>query len=121
VQTTYSYRILGALQGNSVDLTFTCVPGEVSETAEDHSQVKISETVTRLNKIGAFGCPAPRKTLGFPEPSLSSYEVNQNLQSLAASAQAAGRQAATAQTLSVVAMLAGILGLAVAGFAWKRK
>ena len=121
VQTTYSYRIFGTIHGTPVDLTFTCVPGEVSETAVDPSQVKISDTVTRLNKVGAFGCPAPRKALGFPEPSLSSYEMSQNVQSVAAAVDAAGKRATTAQTLGVIGMLAGILGLAVAGIAWKRK
>jgi hypothetical protein len=121
VQTTYSYRIFGAIHGSTVDLTFTCVPGEVSETAVDPSQVKISDTVTRLNKVGAFGCPAPRKALGFPEPALSSYEMSQALQSVQASADAAAKRAATAQTLGIVGTLAGILGLALAGIAWKRK
>ncbi len=97
VQTTYSYRIFGTINSSPVDLTFTCVNGEVSETAEDNSQVKVSETITRVNKIGAFACPAPRKAMGFPEPSLSSYELNQNTQALAAAAQMAGKQAATAE------------------------
>ena len=121
VQTTYSYRIFGTINGSPVDLTFTCVPGEVSETAEDNSQVKVSDTVTRVNKVGAFGCPAARKAMGFPEPALSSYELNQNTQNLAAAAQMAGKQATTAQTLSIVGFITGLLGLAVAGIAWKRK
>jgi hypothetical protein len=121
VQTTYSYRIFGTIKGSSVDLTFTCVNGEVSESAEDNSQLKISDTITRLNKIGAFGCPAPRKAMGFPEPSLSSYELNQNAQNLAAAAQMAGKQATTAQALSIVGIVTGLLGLAVAGIVLKRK
>ena len=64
VQTTYSYRIFGTINSSPVDLTFTCVTGEVSETAEDNSQLKVSDTITRMNKIGAFGCPAPRKSDG---------------------------------------------------------
>jgi hypothetical protein len=121
VQTTYSYRIFGTINSSPVNLTFTCVPGEVSETAEDSSQSKISDSVTRLNKVGAFGCPVARNTLGFPEPSLTSYELNQNIQNLAATSKLATRQAATAQTLSIVAIVIGLLGLAVAGIAWKRK
>src|SRR5579862_8528443 len=42
VQTTYSYRIFGTIENNPVDITFTCVTGEVSETSQDHSQVKVS-------------------------------------------------------------------------------
>jgi hypothetical protein len=121
VQTTYSYRIFGTINTSSVDLTFTCVAGEVSETAEDNSQLKVSDTITRLNKIGAFGCPAPRKNMGFPEPSLSSYELNQNTQDLAAAAQMASKQARTAQALSIVGIVTGLLGLAVAGIVLKRK
>jgi len=121
VQTTYSYRIFGTINGSPVDLTFACVPGEVSETAEDKSQVKVSETVTRIEKIGAFGCPAARNATGFPEPALSSYELNQNTQNLDATAQAASKQAATAQTLSIVGIVSGLLGLALAGMAWRTK
>jgi hypothetical protein len=121
VQTTYSYRIFGTIDNNSVNFTFTCVTGEVSESAEDNSQLKVSGSITRLRKIGAFGCPDSKKAMGFPEPSLSSYEMNQSLQNLAAGAQVTGKQAAMAQTLSIAAIVSGLLGLAVAGIALKRK
>jgi|SRR5579862_8861170 len=121
VQTTYSYRIFGTINSSPVDITFTCVNGEVSETAEDNSQLKVSDTITRINKIGAFACPAPRKAMGFPEPSLSSFELNQNTQNLAAAAQSAGKQAVTAQALGIVGTVTGLLSLVVAGIAWKRK
>jgi hypothetical protein len=121
VQTTYSYRIFGTINSIPVDLTFACVAGEASETAQDNSQVKVSDTITRVYKIGAFACPAPRKNMGFPEPSLSSYELNQNTQDLAAAAQVAGKQARTAQALSIVGIVTGLLGLAFAGMVWKRK
>ena len=64
VQTTYSYRIFGTINGSPVDLTFTCVAGEVSETAEDNSQLKVSDTITRINKIGAFALPGSKKEHG---------------------------------------------------------
>jgi hypothetical protein len=121
VQTTYSYRIFGTIDGSAVDVIFTCAIGEVSETAEDNTQSKVSDSVTRLNKIGAFACPAPRKSMGFPEPSLSAYELSQNTQSLAAAAQMAGKQAATAQVMAIAGIVAGFLGIAVAGIARKRK
>ena len=120
VQTTYSYRIFGTIERSPVDITFACAPGEVSETAEDHSQVKISETVTRLGKIGAFSCPAARKAMGFPEPALSSYEMNQSTQNLAAAAQAAGKQAVTAEVAGIAGFALGFLGLVMAAIAWKR-
>ena len=121
VQTTYSYRIFGTISGSAVDLTFTCVAGEVSETAEDNRQLNVSDTITRLNKVGAFGCPVPRKSMGFPEPALSSYELNQSTQNLAASIQFMRKQAATAQILGIAGILFGLLGLAVAGIALKGK
>jgi hypothetical protein len=121
VQTTYSYRIFGTIDSNSVDVTFTCVTGEVSESAEDNSPVKVSDSITRVRKVGAFGCPASKKVLGFPEPSLSSYELNQSVQSLTAGNQAAVKQAATAQILSIAGIASGLLGLAVAGIALRRK
>jgi hypothetical protein len=121
VQTTYSYRIFGTIDNNPVDLTFTCVTGEVSESAEDNSSVKVSDSITRLRKVGAFACPASKKAMGFPEPSLSSYELNQSVQSVVAGDQAAGKRAATAQILSIVGTVSGLLGLAVAAIGFKRK
>jgi hypothetical protein len=121
VQTTYSYRIFGTIDSKAVELTFACVPGEVSEKAEDNSLLKVSDTITRIDKIGAFGCPAARNAAGFPEPALSSYELSQNAQNLAAAAQAADKKASMAETLSIAGIVAGLLGLAVAGLAWKRK
>ena len=59
--------------------------------------------------------------MGFPEPALSSYELDQNARNLAAAAQAAGKQASAAQTLSVIAIIIGLSGLAVAGISLKRK
>ena len=120
VQTTYSYRIFGTIDNQPVDATFSCVTGEVSESAEDNAEVKLSGTVTRIGKVGAFGCPSARKIAGFPEPALSSYDLSQNTQSLAAAVEAAGKQAAMSQTLSIVALIVGVAGLALAGMVWKR-
>jgi len=120
VQTTYSYRIFGTIDNQPVDATFSCVTGEVSESAEDNAEVKLSGTVTRIRKVGAFGCPSARKIAGFPEPALSSYDLSQNTQSLAAAVEAAGKQAAMSQTLSIVALIVGVAGLALAGMVWKR-
>ena len=121
VQTTYSYRIFGNIHGDPVNLVFTCAPGEVSESTEDNSPMKVSEIVTRLRKVGAFACPAARKNLGFPEPSPSTYDLNQNTQNVALGAQAADKRAATAQLLGIVGIAIGLSGLAVAVMALKRK
>lgn len=121
VQTTYSYRIFGTIDGSAVDVTFTCAPGEVSETAEDNSQLKVSGSVTRINKVGAFACPVGRKSMGFPEPSPSTYELSQNTQDVAAAVQIAGKRAAEAEVLGIAGIVAGGLGLAVAGLVWNWK
>jgi hypothetical protein len=121
VQTTYSYRIFGAINGSAVDLTFSCIPGEASESAEDNSQVKVSDGVTRLHKVGGFGCPEAKSSLGFPEPAASSYELAQSNQSVEAEARRASLQASAAKALGVAALIAGILGIAVAGMAWRKK
>ena len=121
VQTTFSYRIFGAIDGSPVDITFTCVPGEASETTEDTSQVKLSDAVLRIDKIGNFGCPVARSAVGFPEPALSSYELAQNMQTLVNAQQTASKQVATAQTLGVAGLFAGLMGLLVGGMAWSRR
>lgn len=121
VQTTYSYRLFGTINNNPIDLTFACVPGEVSETAEDTSQVRVSDAVIRIRKVGAFGCPAARSAVGFPEPAFSSYELSQNAQNLAAAAHTAEKQAAMAEALGIAGCITGLLGLVVAGIAWKRR
>jgi hypothetical protein len=121
VQTTYSYRIFGTIDNQPVDATFRCVTGEVSESAEDNAEVKLSSTVTRIHKVGAFGCPSSKKSVGFPEPALSSYDLSQDMQSIATAAEAAGKQAAMSQTLSIVALIVGVAGVALAGMVWKRK
>jgi hypothetical protein len=121
VQTTYSYRIFGTIDSNPVDLTFACVPGEVSETAEDKSPMKVSGTITRIDKIGAFGCPLARDAAGFPEPAISSYQLSQSANNVADAARIARKQAAMALALGVTGCVIGIVGLGIAGLAWKRK
>ena len=114
VQTTYSYRIFGTINGSAIDLTFSCMPGEVSESAEDNSQVKMSDGVTRLHRVGGFGCPEAKSSLGFPEPALSSYELAQSNQKLEVEAQSASKQASTARALGAAGLIAGLLVIAVA-------
>lgn len=121
VQTTYSYRLFGTIANNPVDLTFSCEPGEVSEDAQDNSTVKVSETVARITKTGGFGCPEARGPTGFPEPAHSTYELNQNTQSVAAAVQRSREDAARAETLGTLGLVAGIAGLLTAIVAWRRK
>ena len=66
VQTTYSYRIFGTINGNPVDLTFACVPGEISETAEDKSPLRVSDTITRLDKMVLLAVRRQETQRAFP-------------------------------------------------------
>lgn len=77
VATTLTYRIFGTIDGQKVDLSFTCNPAGHPVTPEDTSEVKLSETVTRVAKSGSFGCPSAKADLGFPEPSSTLREMSQ--------------------------------------------
>lgn len=66
----YTYRVIGTLNGISVDLPFTCMPGaHVMGGVPNTEPTKISEGVTRIFQSGMFGCPQEKSTLGFPIPS----------------------------------------------------
>ncbi|HRH94036.1 MAG TPA: hypothetical protein PKV72_05915 [Candidatus Peribacteria bacterium] len=75
VATTLTYRIYGTLGGNAVDVSFTCNPAGHPATAEDTTALKLTDSVTRILKKGAFGCPMAKTDLGFPEPSMSIYDL----------------------------------------------
>jgi hypothetical protein len=66
VATTYTYRLVGSINGVPVDLTFACNPTGHVAAAEDRTTVKVSETVTRKALIGSYGCPEPRAEAEFP-------------------------------------------------------
>jgi hypothetical protein len=121
VQTTYTYRVFGTIDSLPVDLSFSCTPGEVSETSQDNSTVKVSDTVTRIGKTGGFGCPASRGPLGFPEPANSSYELNQDTQNLASDVQRLRTEAQRARTFGTLGLVSGIAGLVFAILALKQK
>jgi len=121
VQTTFSYRIFGTINGSPIDLTFTCVPGEASETTEDASQLKLSDAILRVDKVGNFGCPVARSAAGFPEAALSSYELAQNMQTLAEAQRTAGKEVATARVLGIAGILAGLAGLLAGGVGWRKR
>jgi hypothetical protein len=76
VATTISYRVFGDLEGNPIDLTFTCNPAGHAKAPEDKTETKITETVTRIHKTGAFGCPESKADAGFPEPAASLRELS---------------------------------------------
>jgi hypothetical protein len=77
IQTTYSYRIFGDINGTSFDQTFACNPAGGEAAEPDNSTVQISQDVVRKALIGGFGCPEPR--LGFPESYLPNVDIQSSL------------------------------------------
>jgi hypothetical protein len=75
VQTTLSYRFFGTIDGTAVDLSFSCNPAGHPASPEETTETKVSDTVTRTLKKGAFGCPVAKADLGFPEPSATLQEL----------------------------------------------
>ncbi len=71
VPTTLSYRFFGKIDETPVDIIFTCSQVGHTEAKEDTSRVEISPGVVRTFKTGAFGCPAAKEDMGFPEQSAS--------------------------------------------------
>jgi hypothetical protein len=75
LQTTLSYRFFGRLNETPINLTFTCNPAGHPQSAEDKTEVAVSDGVARILKRGAFGCPVSKASLGFPEPSASVHDL----------------------------------------------
>ncbi len=69
VATTLSYRVFCELEGEKVDLTFTCSQRGHTAAEESDEEVEVSPGVTRVSKTGSYGCPVPKADAGFPEPS----------------------------------------------------
>ncbi|KND47144.1 MAG: hypothetical protein AB199_01790 [Parcubacteria bacterium C7867-004] len=102
VATTYSYRFFGTIEETPVDLAFTCSQAGHAVAEEDTKEVVLSEGVTRISKTGAFGCPAPKEDLGFPEPAVTMTSLRDDV--------------AKANTLATGAM--GVAVLAILGMAY---
>ncbi len=114
VQTTFSYRLFGTLNSVPVDLTFTCNPAGHPMVAEDTTATKISDTVTQLSKSGAFGCPVARADLGFPEQSITTYDLNTKISE-------AKDAAASSRSKGMAGIVFGVLGLVAGGGALMRR
>lgn len=104
VQTTLTYRIFGTLEGNEINLSFSCNPAGHPATAEDTSAVDAGEGVTRVLKRGAFGCPTAKADLGFPEPAPTLMDLGKD----------------GTDPLVIVAMTFGILGFVFGAQAIRR-
>ena len=74
VQTTFTYRVFGSINNTPVNLSFSCNPAGHPAGEENKEVVVVSEGVSRVLQVGAFGCPTPKEELGFPElaPTLNS-------------------------------------------------
>lgn len=71
IATTLSYRIFGTIAETPFDYTFTCNPAGHAVATDDTSEVKVSDSVTRLLQAGSFSCPTAKEDLGFPEKSVA--------------------------------------------------
>ncbi len=79
VQTTLTYRFFGEINKIPVDVSFTCNPAGHPATAEDKTETQISDAVVRTLKKGAFGCAQAKADLGFPEPSMTTYDLQESI------------------------------------------
>ncbi|MCE9549281.1 hypothetical protein K8Q98_02680 [Candidatus Nomurabacteria bacterium] len=113
VQTTFSYRVFGTIDNVPFDYTFTCNPAGHPQTDEDTREVEISKGVTRIEAGASFGCPVARADLGFPEPSMTTYELDTK-------ASDAKSTANTARIFGIVGIVFGVLGL-TSGALMKKK
>ncbi len=104
--TTFSYHLTGEIEGNPVDLTFTCLP-DGKDAKDDETHKELAGGVMQISRGGYFGCPAPKESLGFPEESTSLAAL---------SAKVAG-----GATTTNVALALGAAGLALSVIALRRK
>lgn len=117
VQTTYTYRIVGTINGVPVDLSFTCNPAGHLASPEDLTPVEMGTDVVRLRKSGAYGCPVGRADLGFPEPSATVYSLRTDA---AALEEDLGRAVSSNRNISVLAAFLGVVGIGL-GIAARRR
>ncbi len=75
--TTLTYTLVGEINGVEVKLPFTCMAGDhvMHGSEADKEQVAVTEGVMRVFQSGSFTCPAEKDSLGFPDTSVSLYEL----------------------------------------------
>ena len=118
VQTTMSYRVFGTIDSAPIDLTFTCNPAGHPRTPDDSTETKISDQVTRLSRRGAFGCPADKAALGFPEASPSLVELQTKISELNTAVADSRGQMDRARLFGLGGLILGGIGLVVGVGAW---
>lgn len=102
VATTLTYRVFGELKGTPVDFTFTCNPAGHPVAPEDKTRVLVSDGVVRIYKSGAFGCPAEKASMGFPEQSASVAALQNETETSTAISYGAGAIALLALALALL-------------------
>jgi hypothetical protein len=72
--------------------------------------VKVNDSIDRVLKAGAFGCPRPKADAAFPEAILSTHESDMKTVELNARLD---NLSATSRTFTYLALLLGLSGLIV--------
>lgn len=108
IQTALTYRFFGTINNNPVDVSFSCDASGVKKTEEDKTEVKISDRVTRTLKVGSFGCPLAKDTLGFPENSVSLGGLHEDIHGDLA---ALGNSMKTGVVLGALALVTALAAL----------
>lgn len=114
VQTTFSYRIFGTIDEVPFDYSFTCNPAGHPKAEEDKTEVEVSPGVMRIEAAGTFGCPVARADLGFPEQSMTTYDLNTKVSE-------AKDAAGSSKTFGMTGIVIGILGLVASAGAWMKR
>lgn len=108
IQTTYAYRFFGTIDNTPVDLSFVCNPAGHPLTEENGKEVEVSEGVTRLSKLGSFGCPLSKADLVFPEGAATIHELDARVQALEVNS-----TSGSLSGFNAAALAAGFLGLSM--------
>lgn len=77
----YSYRVFGTINEVPIDLIFPCQQTAI-ETPADSTIIQLAPGIIQKYKEGAFGCPALKGELDFPEKTFSALETAQQIQQL---------------------------------------
>ena len=112
VETTYTYRIFGTVDGTPFEFSAECTPAGHARGEEDKARVEISDGVARVLKSGGFGCPVSKEGLSFPEPTLSNAELTAMVASQAKTLARVDREFRITQiALGFLALTIAVIGL----------
>lgn len=98
--TSFSYRLVGTIEGSPVDLTFTCLP-DGKKAEDDTTRKELGNGITQTVRGGGFSCPVAKESLGFPEKSTSIVDMT--------------TRTASADSKSTIALVLAAIGIVLAG------